>query len=174
MFSGRTIGHSTLQSGKLVMTPVFANALKNEFMSNLKSAYSYLGEMGNVTNLQRNMNSLIGSGGYRLDTRGVQITNDAKGFSVMNRMQDSGPRGIRGVFSHSEAQQEQIRNMESQQSSMRTAYGNLHSSAENRVSQFSERLSNMKAEEISNRLNMSVEEVESLGESARYVEAYNK
>ncbi len=131
-------------------------------------------QMGNVSNLQRNMNSLIGSGGHRLDTGGVQITNDAKGFSVMNRMQDSGPRGIRGVFSRSEAQQEQIRNMNSEQKSMRTAYSNFESAANNQVSQFSERLSNMKAEEISNRVNVRAEEGKSLGESARYVEAHNK
>ena len=152
------------------------NAVNEVVNGNLSYGNVNLGnsQMGNVSQLQRNMNSLIGSGGHRLDTGGVQITNDAKGFSVMNRMQDSGPRGIRGVFSRSEAQQEQIRNMNSEQKSMRTVYSNLHSVAENQISQFSERLSKMKAEEISNRVNVSAEEGKSLRESARYVEANNK
>ena len=45
MFTGRAIGHSSLTSNKLVMSPQLMTALKNEFMMNLQSTYSYLGDL---------------------------------------------------------------------------------------------------------------------------------
>jgi conjugal transfer mating pair stabilization protein TraG len=45
MFSGRAIGHSSLQGNKLKMSPQLATLIKGEFMANLQSTYSYLGDL---------------------------------------------------------------------------------------------------------------------------------
>lgn len=51
--------------------------------------------MGNTSELRRNHNSLIASGGRKLDTGGVMIINDAKtDLSVRQQLQDTGRRMI--------------------------------------------------------------------------------
>lgn len=131
-------------------------------------------QIGNTTQLQKNMNSLIASGGHKVDTGGVQITQDAGGWSVMNRLQDTGARSLNGSFADAYSQMASIRILESEQHSLQTRYSEARNTAQAVRQQFSERIASMKAEDISNSHQMSISQAKTLTEAARQNTLYEK
>ena len=131
-------------------------------------------QMGNTTQFQKNMNSLIASGGHKVDTGGVQITQDAGGWSVMNRAQDTGARSLNGSFADAYSQMNSIRMLESEQKSLQTRYSEAKNTAQSVRAQFSERIANTNAEDISKSHQMSIAQAKTLTEAARQNTLYEK
>lgn len=130
--------------------------------------------MGNVSNLQRNMNSLIGSGGHRLDTGGVQITNDAKGFSVMSRMQDTGVANLRGSLSNIVAAHERLSKANSWVNSVNTRIAEGNSMVDALNVRGYEQISQMKAEDIARNYNIGMQDAQNAVNYAKYMEGYSR
>ena len=120
-------------------------------------------QMGNASELQRNHNSLIASGGHKLDTGGVMIINDAKkDFTVMQHQQDSGERALHSTVVNTTSQTNALKNLNSAQQSVSMRLGHAESVMESSRAQVSERISQMNAKDISNQYNMTVSEAQSL------------
>ena len=131
-------------------------------------------QMGNVSNLQRNMNSLIGSGGHRVDTGGVMITNDAKGFSTSTFAQDSGPNVPSSNMANIVSAQESVRNQRSIVNSQESRLAETQASRESQGGSISERVSHMKADDIARENNMTAQEGETISNASKNVDAWNK
>ena len=131
-------------------------------------------QMGNVSNLQRNMNSLIGSGGHRLDTGGVQITNDAKGFSVMNRMQDTGIANLRGSLSSVVAAHERVNEAHSHVNSVNTRLAEGKSVLDAINVRGYEQVSQMKADDMVKSYGTGSQDAQNAVEYAKYMDSKTK
>lgn len=143
---------------------------------NLSASNVSLGnsQMGNVSNLQRNMNSLIGSGGHRLDTGGVMITNDAKGLSTSVYAQDSGPNSIAASMANIVSAQESVRNQQAIVNSETHRLAETMASRESQGGSISERMSHMTADDIAREYNMTAQEGETISNAVKNVDAWNK
>lgn len=119
-------------------------------------------QMGNVSELQRNHNSLLASGGHKLDTGGVMIINDAKGFSVMQRRQDSGERSIYNTMVDTVSITNGLKDLRSEQQTVSMRLGYAESVMENSRAPFSERISQMTAEDIAYQYNMTLSSSQNL------------
>lgn len=131
-------------------------------------------QVENISQLQRNRNSLIGSGGHKLDTGGVMITQDAGGFSVMTRMQDTGPRSIMGNYAEIQAKHEVLKGMKSEVSSGMTRLSNAESVAKSITGRIYEQVSNMKVADVAQRFDVSAHEAKNLSESFRFMDSHSK
>jgi len=150
-----------------------SNAVNEVVNGNLSYGNVNLGnsQMGNVSKLQRNMNSLIGSGGHRLDTGGVQITNDAKGWSVMNRMQDTGIANFRGSLSSILTAHERLNEARSWTKSANTRLSEGESVMNSLAARSYEQVAQMKTDEISQRLGISADRAQSISNAWRYMDS---
>ena len=131
-------------------------------------------QMGNVSNLQRNMNSLIGSGGHRLDTGGVQITNDAKGFSVMNRMQDTGIANLRGSLSSVVAAHKRVSEAHSHVNSVNARLAEGKSMLDAINTRQYEQVSQLKSDDMVRNYGIGSQDAQNVVEYAKYMDSKTK
>ena len=151
--AGQMTGATTSAAGSAVAETVNGNmSYGNVSLGNA--------QMGNVSELQRNHNSLLASGGHKVDTGGVMIINDAKGFSVRQEQQDSGRRMIHTTTVDTTSATNVMKNMKSNQQSMQIRKSHADSIAENDISQIAERVATTNATDLARTHNMSLSEAQ--------------
>jgi hypothetical protein len=126
----------------------------------------------NMSQLQRNFSSSLSAGGHTLDTGGVQIRNDAGGFSTINHAVSSGSMD----FSMAQTDAEEFR--KGYDDSMQraydaaTKYSQSESVSHNESAKLAHSFSDMSVQDISHRYNMGADKAQQIAQNAKVLDQH--
>ena len=131
-------------------------------------------QMDNLSQLQRSYSSSLSAGGHRLDTGGVQITNDASGFSTYNRAVSSGVTDYSATNSDMEELRANITDSESKAHDASVKLSDSQSASRLESADLAKSFSKMSEKTIAARYNVGAETAKNILNDAKILDsAYN-
>ena len=128
----------------------------------------------NLSQLQRNFSSSLSAGGSRVDTGGVQIINDASGFSTYHQDASTGVTDFSATNSNTEELRIGISESEQRAYAAGLKLANSQSIANTETARIAESISKLSAQDIHEKYGQSSEQAKNILEAARFVDTYNK
>lgn len=130
-------------------------------------------QMDNMSQLQRNFSSSLSAGGHRLDTGGVQITNDASGFSTINHAVSSSPMDFSATQNDSEEFRKGISESIQRAHDASIKYLEQESISQSETARLAHSFSSMSAQDISSRYNVGADKAQQIQQHAQVLDAHN-
>ena len=131
-------------------------------------------QMDNVSQLQKNFSSSLSAGGHKLDTGGIQITQDASGLSNINRNVSSGIT----TFSSSQSNMEEFRkgyNDAVQQVQISgTKLSHSENMATNETQSMASQFSKMDATSVSKKYSIGMDQASQIVEHANAIDSVSR
>lgn len=128
----------------------------------------------NISQLQRNLSSSLSAGGHVLDTGGLQIRNDASGFSVANRASSSGMSDFSSSLQSTEALRKGYISSEQMARNASIKYAEQESIAQSETFSLAHSLSKMSANEISEKFGIGIDEATQIHNDAKILGQYSR
>jgi conjugal transfer mating pair stabilization protein TraG len=130
-------------------------------------------QMDNLSQLQRSYSSSLSAGGHTLNTGGVQITNDASGFSTINHAVSNGPMDFSATQNDSEEFRKGISESTQRAHDSSVKFSEQESISQNRSARLAHSFSNMSAQDISSRYNVGADKAQQIQQHAQVLDAHN-
>lgn len=128
--------------------------------------------LGNMSQLQRNFSSSLSAGGHILDTGGIQIRNDASGFSVVNQAVSSGQMDL--SVAQNDAEEFRRGYNESIQRAHDAAIklSNSESLSHSETARLAHSLGSMSAHDIAEKYSIGEDKAQQIAQDARILDQY--
>lgn len=130
-------------------------------------------QLDNLSQLQRSYSSSLSAGGHTLNTGGVQITNDASGFSTINHAVSSGVMDFSATQNDSEEFRKGISESTQRAHDASIKYSEQESISQSETARLAHSFSSMSAQDISNRYNVGADKAQQIQQHAQVLDAHN-
>lgn len=127
----------------------------------------------NFSQLQRNFSSSLAAGGHRLDTGGIQITNDAYGAKTFNQAISHGVRNFDTAGTQSMSNTVDINKMRQQAEEEGIRLNELQSTGRQEIERIANSMTKMTAMNISSKYGKTAEEAKNILQTARNIDSYH-
>ena len=131
-------------------------------------------QLDNLSQLQRSYSSSLSAGGHTLDTGGVQIRNDASGFSTYSHSISSGPTDYSATNSNTEELRAGISESEQRAHDASVKLSNAQSVSQSEVGRMAQSVSKMSAQDLHSKYNVGAEQAKNVIEAAKVLDSYSK
>lgn len=128
--------------------------------------------LDNMSQLQRNFSSSLSAGGHLLDTGGMQIRNDASGFSVVNQSVSSGVADLSAAQSDAEEFRKGYIDSVQKAEDAAVRLSNSESLSHSETARLAHSLSNMSAHDIAEKYSIGVDKAQQIAQDARVLDQY--
>jgi conjugal transfer mating pair stabilization protein TraG len=129
-------------------------------------------QLDNLSQLQRSFSSSLSAGGHRLDTGGVQIINDASGFSTISHAVSSGVRDFSATSTDTEEFRKGYGDSMQRAYDATVKYSQSKSASHSETSRLAHSFSSMSAQDISSKYNMGADKAQQIHNDAKILDQY--
>jgi conjugal transfer mating pair stabilization protein TraG len=128
-------------------------------------------QLDNMSQLQRNFSSSLSAGGHRLDTGGVQIINDAGGFSTVSHAVSNGPMDFSATGTDVEEFRKGYSDSLQRARDASVKFSRSESISQSETARLAHSLSSMSAQDISGRYNVGTDKAMQISQDAKVLDS---